>query len=157
MGVDERVFRSHLEAGPYQSGLDRGRWHLLSLKWPHALIAVRAAEMADGPHEYVLRFECINYPQSPPTAQPWDADADAPLPSERWPDGKRRVPFAFNPGWKGGECLYLPCDRLSIEGHDPWRTQHPSMIWSPESDITLYLRIVYDLLNSSDYTGPRGA
>jgi hypothetical protein len=53
--------------------------------------------------------------------------------------------------------LYLPCDRLSIEGHDAWRTQYPAMNWISTSDITLYLGIVYELLNSSDYTGPRGA
>ena len=76
---------------------------------------------------------------------------------ERWPGGKTRVSRSFKPGWKDGQCLYLPCDRLSIEGHDGWRTEYPSMIWSPASDITLYLRIVHDLLNSSDYSGSRGA
>ena len=86
MGVDEQVFRSHLEAGPFQSGLDRGRWHLLSLNWPHVLIAVQAADRVGGPPEYILRFECTNYPQSPPTAQPWDAQGDVPLPPERWPE-----------------------------------------------------------------------
>ena len=44
MAVDEQVFRAHLEAGPFQSGVDRGRWRLLSLQWPYALIAVQAAE-----------------------------------------------------------------------------------------------------------------
>jgi hypothetical protein len=33
--------------------------------------------------------------------------------------------------------------------------QHPSMVWNPDGDITQYLRIVHDLLNSNDYTGPR--
>ena len=157
MGVDEQVFRSHLEAGPFQSGLERGRWRLLSLEWPHALIAVQAANRVGGPSEYQLRFECTNYPHSPPTAQPWDAEGDLPLPPERWPSGSKRVSLAFNPDWKSGLCLYLPCDRLSIEGHDAWRTQHPSMIWSPESNITLYLRIVHELLNSSGYSGPRSS
>ncbi len=157
MGVDEQVFRAHLEAGPFQSGSDRGRWRLLSINWPHAVIAVQASEREGGPTEYALRFECTNYPQLPPTAQPWDVEEDAPLPPERWPSGTKRVSKAFNPGWNNGRCLYLPCDRLSIEGHDGWRTQHPSMIWSPESDITHYLRIVHDLLNSSDYSGPSGA
>ena len=157
MGVDEQVFRAHLEAGPFQSGFDRGRWRLLSIDWPHSVIAVQAAEREGGPLEYALRFECTDYPKSPPTAQPWDADGDVPLLPERWPGGKTRVSRAFKPGWKDGQCLYLPCDRLSIEGHDGWRTEYPSMIWSPASDITLYLRIVHDLLNSSDYSGPRGA
>ena len=156
MAVDEQVFRAHLEAGPFQNGVGRGRWRLLSLKWPHALIAIQAADRVGGPAEYVLRFECTNYPQTAPTARPWDADTNSSLPPGIWPNGKIRVPLAFNPGWKDGQCLYLPCDRLSIEGHDAWRTQHPSMIWSPASDITQYLRIVHDLLNSSDYSGPRG-
>jgi hypothetical protein len=157
IGPDERVFRAHLDAGPFQSGVDRGRWRLFSIAWPHAVIVIRAAERPGGPAEYALRFECTNYPQSPPTAQPWDAERGAPLEPARWPGGRTRVPLAFNPGWKGGQCLYLPCDRLSIEGHDGWRSQHPAMIWSPAGDLTQYLRIVYDLLNSSDYSGPRGA
>lgn len=157
MGPDERVFRAHLEAGPFQSGVDRGRWRLLSIAWPHAVIAVSAAERPGGPAEYALRFECSNYPQAPPSAQPWDAERGAPLEHARWPGGRSRLPLAFNPNWKGGQCLYLPCDRLSIDGHDGWRSQHPSLIWSPAGDMTQYLRIVYDLLNSSDYTGRRGA
>ena len=157
MGVDEQVFRAHVEAGPFQSGFDRGRWRLLALDWPYAVIAVQAAKRVNGPAEYALRFECTDYPQSPPTAQPWDIERDAPLPSACWPFGNERVSLAFNPGWKGGQCLYLPCDRLSIEGHDIWRSQHPSMIWSPAGDITQYLRIIHDLLTSSDYSGICGA
>jgi hypothetical protein len=110
-----------------------------------------------GLAEYALRFELTDYPQTPPTAQPWDAVRNAPLDPARWPGGRSRIAPAFNPGWKGGQCLYLPCDRLSIEGHDGWRSQHPLMIWSPAGDITQYLRIVHDLLTSSDYSGPRGA
>jgi hypothetical protein len=29
------------------------------------------------------------------------------------------------------------------------------MIWQPTGDITQYLSILYELLNSGDYTGPR--
>ena len=156
MGPDEQLVRAHLEAGPFLSGVDRGRWRLVSLRWPHVVIAIRAAERLQGVAEYGFRFECSNYPQSAPTAQPWDTDKDLPLDPARWPTGRSRLPLAFNPSWKGGQCLYLPCDRLAIDGHDAWRSQHPSMIWSARGDITQYLRIVYDLLNSSDYTGPRG-
>ena len=157
MTPDEHVFRTHLEGGSFQSGVDRGRWRLGSIAWPHAIISIRAAERPGGPTEYTLRFDCSDYPQSPPTAQPWNPELDQPLEHARWPGGRARLPLAFNPNWKGGQCLYLPCDRLSITGHDGWLSQHPSMIWFPTGDITQYLRIVYDLLNSSDYTGPRGA
>ncbi len=153
----ERVFRDDVEKGPFQSGVERGRWRLLSIEWPYAVMTVSAAERPNSPQAYGLRFELTNYPQALPTAQPWDVEKNAPLEHARWPFGRLRVPAAFNPGWKGGTCLYLPCDRLSIEGHDGWRNKHPSMIWSPNGDITQYLRIVHDLLNSSDYTGTRSA
>lgn len=154
MGPDQRALCAHVEQGPFLSGMDRGRWRLIKIAWPHVVIAVSAA--ADrGPAEYAFRFECTNYPQIAPTAQPWDVERNVPLDHNRWPGGRARVPLAFNPGWKGGTCLYLPCDRLSIEGHAPWQTQHPHMIWSPSGDITQYLRIIHELLNSSDYTGPR--
>jgi hypothetical protein len=154
---DERVFRAHVAAGPFQSGVDRGRWRLLSITWPYAIISVSADERPGAPSEYAFRFECSNYPQTAPTAQPWDVARDVALDHTHWPGGRERLAFAFNPGWKGGQCLYLPCDRLSIEGHDAWRNQYPAMMWSPTGDITQYLRIVYDLLHSSNYTGLRGA
>lgn len=157
MRPDERVFRDHIEQGRFQSGEDRGRWRLISIEWPYAVIAVNAAERPQGPRDYAFRFELSDYPQTPPTAQPWDIEKKSALEHNKWPFGRSRIPLAFNPGWKGGICLYLPCDRLSIQGHDGWRTQHPSMIWSANEDITQYLRIIHDLLNSSDYTGPRSS
>jgi hypothetical protein len=156
MGPDEGMFRAHLESGPFLSGADRGRWRLIEITWPYTVVGVSAAARENGPLEYVFRFECSNYPQSPPTAQPWDLEYGVPLAPARWPGGRSRVPAAFRPDWKGGQCLYLPCDRVSIEGHDAWRTQHPAMNWTSTSDITLYLDILYELLNSSDYTGARG-
>jgi hypothetical protein len=152
----ERVLRAHLEDGPFLSGAAKGRWRLVAVEWPYAHIAVAAAVRAGAPSEYELRFDCGGYPQRPPTAQPWDGALNAPLAPPRWPTGRGRVLPAFNPAWKAGACLYLPCDRQSIEGHDNWRTQHPSLLWSPAGDITQYLRIVHDLLHSDDYTGLKG-
>jgi hypothetical protein len=104
-----------------------------------------------------LRFECGDYPRTPPTARPWDIERDAPLSHDRWPTGRERVPLAFNPGWKNGACLYLPCDRQSIEGHANWFQEHPSLIWDPAIGVVHYLRVVHDLLNSGDYGGRRAA
>ena len=157
MGPDERVLRAHLDAGPFQSGVARGRWRLLDIDWPYVVIAVQAAPRDDAPGEYVLRFDCTDYPQSPPTAQPWDPKTGAPLTAEQRPTGLSRVAMAFRTDWNDDRSLYLPCDRGAIVDHDGWRTQHPSMIWSPDGDITHYLRIVHELLTSNDYTGPRRA
>ena len=156
-GIDERVFRAHVRAGPFQSGVDRGRWRLISIGWPYAIIGLSAAPRPGAPDEYALRFNLAGYPQSAPTARPWDVEQDAPLPTARWPHGRSRVPQAFRPDWQGGSALYLPCDRVSFQGHDAWRSQHPHMLWKPTGDITQYLQIIYELLTSSDYSGIRGA
>jgi hypothetical protein len=154
MSPDESVFREHIKGGTFQSGVDSGRWMLISIQWPYAVMAISAAPREGGPKEYELRFELTNYPQTP-TAQPWDSAKNAPLEFEKRPTGKSRVAMAFKTDWEGGRALYLPCDRVAIKGHDGWCNQHPSMIWSPKGNITQYLRIVSELLNSSDYTGPR--
>jgi hypothetical protein len=154
MTPDERVFRAHVAGGPFLRGEARKRWRLVSITWPHAVIAVSAVARDGSPSEYGFRFDLTNYPQASPTARPWDLDRDVALDSGQWPTGRSRVAGAFNPGWNAN-ALYLPCDRMALPGHDAWRTQHPAMIWSPAGDITQYLRIVHELLNSSDYTGAR--
>lgn len=153
MSPEEAVFRAHLAGGRFRSGVAAGRWRLVSAAWPHALFGVTAADQA----EYGLRFECRDYPQTPATARLWDLDRDVPLAVDRWPTGRDRLPLAFNPGWKDGSCLYLPCDRESIEGHASWYHEHPGLIWDPALGVVHYLRVVYDLLNSGDYGGRRAA
>lgn len=157
MMPEERVFRVHVAAGPFQSGVALGRWRLVSIKWPCVIIAVAAAPRQGAPEEYHFRFECSNYPQAAPNAQPWDTDNNAPSAAAKWPGGGPRITAAFNPGWQGGQAIYLPCDRVSMQGHNDWRTQHPHLVWTSTSDITLYLEALHDLLSSSAYTGPRGA
>jgi hypothetical protein len=151
---DERTFREHLAGGAFLRGAARGRWRLVSLLWPHAVIAVSAAQRDGSPTEYGFRFELTNYPQAPPTAQPWDVEHDRPLDGARWPTGRSRLAAAFNPQWNP-RAIYIPCDRLAIQGHDGWLTKHPSMIWRPSGDITQYLIVLHELLNSGDYTGAR--
>lgn len=151
---DERTFREHIKAGAFLRGQVRSRWRLIKIAWPHAVIAVSAAPREGSPNEYGFRFELTNYPQTLPTAQPWDLEHDRPLEARRWPSGRSRVAGAFNPGWNA-QALYLPCDRLAIAGHDAWIAQHPSLIWKSTGDITQYLSILHELLNSGDYTGAR--
>ena len=151
---DERTFRQHVAGGAFLRGAARGRWRLVRVEWPHAVIAVSAAPRAGSPTEFGFRFELTNYPQTPPMAQPWDLDHDRPLEPARWPTGRLRLAAAFNPRWNA-QAIYIPCDRLAIRGHDGWRTKHPSMIWRPSGDITQYLSILHELLNSGDYTGAR--
>lgn len=152
---DERALRADLGGGSFQLGMCLCRWRPGAIEWPFVHLAVAAAERAGSPSEYWFRFECTGYPQQAPTARLWDPDVNTPLPVIRWPAGRSRVPAVFRPDWKDGTCLYLPCDRVSVAGHDNWRTEHPSVVWSPTEGIVLYLRKLYELLNSSDYTGVR--
>jgi hypothetical protein len=150
---DERALRLHLESGRFRSGAAAGRWRFIALDFPHVVVSVRARDGID----YVFRFQCGDYPRTPATAQPWDVDRNGPLSEGQWPKGQSRVALAFNPGWKGGACLYLPCDRQSIEGHDHWRNDHPALLWDSEKGLCKYLGIIHQLLNSSDYGGRRAA
>ena len=148
---DERALLGDLAKAPFRLGQAEGRWRLLSVAWPYALIAVTAK---DG-HEYVLRFNCAGYPQTPPTAGLWDAEQNVILAFNKWPRNQGgRVGSVFRTDWKNGTALYLPCDRESIAGHDNWRTEMPSKIWRPIEGIVQYLELVYELLHCRDYVPP---
>jgi hypothetical protein len=152
---DERALHADLASGAFLLGVCQGRWELGRVTWPIAHVAVFAAARPNAPDKWWFRFDCSGYPQQAPTARLWNPERDQPLPFDRWPTGRSRVPAVFRTDWKDGSCLYLPCDRVSAQNHDAWRTQHPSLLWSPKSDLTLYLGELHALLNSSDYTGAR--
>jgi hypothetical protein len=149
---DERVFRSHVDGARFQSGVDRGDWRLVGIEWPHALIAISAAERENGPPEFVLIFELSGYPTSCPTSTPWDLEPDALLAPAKRPKGDR-VGMAFRSDWEGGRALYVPYDRLAIDSHPDWKTRYPRHLWDATKDITFYLRNVHELLNDDDYQG----
>ncbi len=148
---DERAFRADAATAAFRLGEQEGRWRHAAVTWPYALIGVTAR---DG-REFILRFNLEGYPQSPPTAGPWDVERNAILAFDRWPRGNGgRLASVFRTDWKGGTALYLPCDRESIRGHDNWRTEMPSKIWDPTKGIVHYLELVHELLNSADYVPP---
>lgn len=154
---DRVLLEQDLAAPEFRCGGVEGRWRHVVTQWPHVVIAVAAPARPNAPLEYGFRFECTGYRNNPITAQPWDVQANTPLPSHRWPTGPSIVRSVFRPDWKQGQCLYLPCDRMSIDGHDNWRNQHPNRLWHPARGIICYLEQIYDLLNQSDYTGMVGA
>ena len=149
----EVALRRDLASGRFQSGVADGRWQMAALEWPHLIVEVRAA---DG-SLYALLFECTDYPRTPVTARPWDAATAMPLAPDLWPSGSNRIPVVFNPNWKGGTCLYLPCDRLALDGHDEWPTTQAALLWDPARGICKYLNIVSELLNAPEYSGRRAA
>jgi hypothetical protein len=152
---DRQLLEQHLNRAEFRLAQLEGRWRFVNLTWPHVTIAVSAAARPNAPAEYGLRLECTGYPVRPVTAQPWDLDKSAPLALSQWPNGRSIVPSIFRPEWKGGICLYIPCDRLSIEGHVNWAQEHQRRLWDPSRGIVCYLEQIYELLNQDDYTGTR--
>lgn len=151
---DERALRADVGKANFRLGEAEGRWQLVKIAWPFVLIVVTAK---DG-RKYMLRFECSGYPQSLPTATLWDQEQNAILSFNLWPRGQGgRVSAVFRTDWKNGTALYLPCDRISIDGHVNWKNELPSKIWRPEEGIIQYLEIVHELLNSRDYQKPASA
>lgn len=134
-----------LSSGRFLAGAARGRWRLIGISWPHALVQVAAR---DG-RLYTLRFDCSGYPESPPTATLWDTSTNQQLQASLWPTGGR-VSQVFNPVWKGGTALYLPCDRESIPGHSNWLTEHPWLIWDPARGLLQYIEAVCETLQSKE-------
>jgi hypothetical protein len=149
MAPDERAFLDHIEKGAFRLGVAEQKWRLEMMGWPHVYIGIRARD----DRWFTLRFECTNYPIGLPTACLWDLERSARLAVEHWPKSRGgRVAAVFNPSWKEGTALYLPCDREAMLGHDAWPTTLPQLIWRPIDGIAQYLEIVYELLNSYDYT-----
>jgi hypothetical protein len=148
---DERAFRADAAKAAFRLAEAEGRFHVLSVAWPIVFITVTACDFT----AFCLRFDCAGYPAAAPTARLWDAARNTPLAHMSWPRSKGgRVGAVFRPDWKDGTALYLPCDRVSRQGHDNWRVETPTMIWNPARGIIQYLEIVHELLNCGDYQPP---
>ncbi len=151
MTPDERTFRAHLDRASFQAGVDRGRWRVAGIAWPHAIIAVAAAPRPDSPPEFHLRLELTGYPQQAPIVTPWDPATGAVLAADKRPRGEI-VSFVFRSDWNGGTALYAPYDRIGL-GHGNWAAEHPGHAWNSSRDVTFVLCHVHRLLNSEDYLG----
>lgn len=150
-GPDQRAVCDHVRSARFLAGADAGRWRLVSMAWPHALIAISAAPREGAPDEYVLKFELSGYPTTAPTGCPWDLDRDVILPAGKRPKGSR-VGQIFRTDWREGRALYAPWDRLAL-GHADWAAKYPMYIWNARRDLTFYLTNVHDALNNDDYLG----
>ena len=145
MSQGEEALEAHLRSGRFLAGVAKGRWHSLGVQWPFAFISVAAKDS----RWFTLRFECSGYPTQAPTATLWDCATQQMLVTQYWPRGGR-VSQVFNPGWKGGAALYLPCDRESIQGHANWLAEHPWLIWNPTRGLLQYVEAVCEVLQSSE-------
>ncbi|MEK6251645.1 MAG: hypothetical protein AABM43_06845 [Actinomycetota bacterium] len=152
MAPDEAAFLEDLAGARFLAGDDAGRWRLVGgVDWPFATIAVSAAPREGSPSEFAIRFELSGYPGSA-TGTPWHLTEGRALSAEERPKGGR-AGLAFRPDWSNGLALYIPCDRVAVQGHGDWPTKHPGLLWDPAVGITSYLRVVHEVLHEDDYAG----
>ena len=151
---DERALRQHLRGGRFVAGVAAGKWWLISLTWPVALIAVAAAERPNGPKEFVLRFDLTDYPQAAPTGGIWDVDGDASLAPDHRPKGHPAAQLFRTDGWAGGAtAMYAPWDRVALQAHPEWAQTYPRQAWNATRDLSFALSQIHEVLNADDYLG----
>ena len=151
---DERALRGHLCGGHFQSGVAAGHWRLISVTWPVAMVAVTAAERANSPAEFALRFELSGYPHTAPTGGLWNPDTDTSLPTDRRPKGERPAELFRTDGWAGGAtAMYAPWDRMGLQAHPDWAQRYPHDAWNPSRDLSFILAKVHEVLSADDYLG----
>ncbi|MCY4107698.1 MAG: hypothetical protein OXG11_01560 [Chloroflexi bacterium] len=149
---DKLAVRAALDSGAFQSGVDNGRWRLVEFEWPFVVFAISAATRPNSPKEFGLRIDLSGYPRQAPTAEPWSIDRSGRLIASERPKGER-ANEVFRCDWEQGRALYAPWDRIGLESHSEWASQHPAYAWHPGRDLTFFLRCVHDILNDYDYLG----
>lgn len=149
MTPDRAQLERDLAAAPFQEGVARGRWRLVTIAWPYAFLGI----MAKDKWEFTVRLDCGGYPAQPPTGGLWDLAANTILSAVAWPRGDTVFLGTFRNDWHLGAALYFPLDRISRQGHHDWVHTHPHLTWKPEKGIVQHLAEVHRFLNSRGYYG----
>ena len=118
---------------------------MVAVNWPYSFVEVFDRQG----HPTCIRFDCTGYPVRPPQGAPWDYASQQLLPTHLWPRGGR-VSQVFNPAWQGGAALYIPCDRVSIEGHSNWHSELPHLIWNASRGLMQYIEALHEVLQSHE-------
>lgn len=143
---DQAHLQRDLDAAPFREGVARRRWQLVGVTWPFVLIGIRARDE----REFVLRLECIGYPDQPPTGTLWHTALNTRLAEADWPKGDAVFSSVIRYNWPA---IYFPLDRMSRQGHPNWATEHPNLGWKPREGIVQYLAEISRHLNSRGYHG----
>ena len=122
------------------------------IDWPVVLIAVAAAPRVSSPREFALRFNLAGYPETAPTATPWNPAMGEILDEESRPKGEL-VGHVFRTNWEGGKALYAPFDRVALNSHPDWKAKYPRRAWNSSRDLTWLLQVMHEMLNNDDYIG----
>ncbi len=151
MKPDQSLFMAHLEEAPFQSGVDAGRWGVVGkaeeISWPHPIIWIAGNKSVVSGSKIYLRFTVDSYPETAPTACPWDVQKNARLELSHWPKVTGKLARVFRIDWNGVVALYAPCDTVAMPGHEIWKQQFPKSWWQSSFTIEKCLSFVHLCLN----------
>ena len=148
MIIDPSIARvvADLEESDFVSGVDAGRWRIISNEFPILDFAISATEPAGTAGEYGFRADLSNYPAQAPMVRIWDHERNVPLPRERRPKGGARVQITFQ-RW-GSDTVYRPWDRMTGP-HNNNAVSFPHLAWNPERRLIFIFEDLHGILNSN--------
>jgi hypothetical protein len=130
----------------FASGLEDGRWRILSFNFPILNFAIAATEPDGKASEYGFRAELSNFPSAAPHVRIWDQDANSALPAERRPKGGGRVEKTFQV-WSD-DTVYRPWER-NTGPHNNIATTLPHLAWRPSCHLSFIFEDLHAILNSN--------
>jgi len=156
VSINETIFRKHLQRSRFQAGIDKRLWRLVSISWPHAVIALRV-ERKDFITEQCIRLRLDGYPAAAPTLELWDQECQRVIPCWEWPTWFTEFVTGAYPNLLSLDPL--PCStevlELSVSIAER-RKQNIGLCWNPDFDITQCLAplinhfLNHDLLRRKD-------
>ncbi len=155
MAPDERALHEHLRGGRFQAGVAAGRWRLISVTWPAAVVAVSAAAAQQQPGRVRAPVRAQRLPaRTRPPAACGTPPRTPRCPLSRRPKGERAAQLFRTDNWLGGgTAMYAPWDRMGLQAHAGWATDYPHDAWNPARDLSFILAKVHEVINAGDYLG----
>jgi len=135
-----------LEEPSLVSGIELGRWRIISFNFPILDFTISATELDGKASEYGFRAELTNYPAQAPMVHIWDHESAALLADHQRPRGGERVKKTFQ-RW-GSETVYRPWERMTGP-HNNNASASPHLAWNPERSLTFIFEDLYEILNSN--------
>jgi hypothetical protein len=148
VSLNETIFRKHLQRSRFQAGIDRRLWRLVSIDWPHAIIALRV-ERKDSLTEQCVRFRLNSYPAAAPTIELWDEEHKRVIPCWEWPAWFAEFIISVYPELVTLDPLPYTTEVLDFSlSIAERRRQNGNTIWNPAADITQCLApLINNFLN----------
>jgi hypothetical protein len=81
----ERLLAKHLALGCFQSGVEKGLWRVVDIRWPCAAFALMTDGTGGRFREATIRLHLERYPIEPPLLELWNARRCSAVDADLWP------------------------------------------------------------------------